>query len=98
MLLLLVLACRVLKTQGVRFRCVIALARNGRLLGTFEGAVDGEIVDPARGTNGFGYDPVFQPDGFEETFAEMTTELKNEISHRAKAIAALREILREVEN
>jgi XTP/dITP diphosphohydrolase len=81
-----------------RFRCVIALARNGRLLGTFEGAVDGEIVDVARGANGFGYDPVFQPDGYEETFAEMAPELKNEISHRAKAIAALRGPLRELEN
>jgi XTP/dITP diphosphohydrolase len=84
--------------RSARFRCVIALARNGRLLGTFEDAVVGEIVDPARGTNGFGYDPIFQPDGFEETFAEMAPELKNEISHRAKAIAALREALREVEN
>ena len=84
--------------RSARFRCVIALARNGRLLGTFEGVVEGAIVDLPRGTNGFGYDPIFQPDGFEETFAEMAPELKNEISHRAKAIAALREALRELEN
>jgi XTP/dITP diphosphohydrolase len=83
---------------SARFRCVIALARNGRLLGTFEGAVDGKIVDLPRGTNGFGYDPVFQPNGFAQTFAEMPPSLKNKISHRAKAIAALREALRELEN
>ena len=79
-----------------RFRCVIALARNGRLLGTFEGSVEGEVVDLPRGTNGFGYDPVFQPKGFEQTFAEMAAELKNKISHRAKAIAALCEALRKI--
>ena len=84
--------------RSARFRCVIALARNGKLLGTFEGRVEGEIVEFARGTNGFGYDPVFQPTGFEQTFAEMAAELKNKISHRAKAIAALREALRKIED
>jgi len=84
--------------RSARFRCVIALARNGKLLGTFEGVVEGNIVDPARGTGGFGYDPVFQPTGFEQTFAEMPPELKNKISHRAQAIAALREGLRDIEN
>ena len=86
------------KERSARFRCVIALATNGKLLGTFEGAVEGEIVDRPRGTNGFGYDPVFQPNGFEQTFAEMAAELKNEISHRAKAIAVLRETLRKIED
>jgi XTP/dITP diphosphohydrolase len=84
--------------RSARFRCVIALARDGKLLGTFEGAVEGNIVDPPRGTGGFGYDPVFQPDGFAQTFAEMPSELKNKISHRAQAIAALREALREIRN
>ena len=84
--------------RSARFCCVIALARNGKLLGTFEGTVEGEIVDLPRGTNGFGYDPVFQPNKFDQTFAEIIPELKNEISHRAKAIAALREGLREIEN
>ena len=81
--------------RSARFRCVIALARNGKLIGTFVGNVEGEIVDPPRGINGFGYDPVFRPEGFEQTFAEMAAELKNKISHRSKAIAALREALRE---
>jgi XTP/dITP diphosphohydrolase len=84
--------------RAARFRCVIALASAGKVLGTFEGAVEGIIVDPPRGNGGFGYDPVFQPNGFEQTFAEMPSELKNEISHRAKAIAALRDALRHFEN
>jgi len=86
------------KRRLARFRCVIALAQKGKVLGTFEGVVEGEIVDLPRGTNGFGYDPVFKPTGFEQTFAEMSAQLKNKISHRAKAIAALREALREIEN
>jgi XTP/dITP diphosphohydrolase len=79
--------------RSARFRCVIALAQKGKVLGTFEGVVAGNIVDPPRGTGGFGYDPVFQPDGFAQTFAEMVPDLKNKISHRAKAMAALREAL-----
>src|SRR5882672_6458526 len=82
-----------LDQRAARFRCVIALAQNGKLRGTFEGVVEGNSVDPPRGTGGFGYDPVFRPDGFEQTFAEMAPELKNKISHRAKAIAALREAI-----
>jgi XTP/dITP diphosphohydrolase len=77
-----------------RFRCVIALARAGKLLGTFEGVVEGAIVDLARGRNGFGYDPIFVPKGFDRTFAELPAEIKNKISHRAKAITRLREALR----
>jgi XTP/dITP diphosphohydrolase len=84
--------------RSARFRCVIALARAGRVLGTFEGLVEGEIVDPPRGPGGFGYDPVFQPTGFENTFGEMAPELKNKMSHRANAIAALTEALREIRN
>jgi len=80
--------------RSARFRCVIVLARASKVVGAFLGVVEGEIVDPPRGTSGFGYDPVFQPTGFKETFAEMPPELKNKISHRAKAIAALRKALR----
>jgi XTP/dITP diphosphohydrolase len=75
--------------RSARFRCVIALARQGKLLGTFEGIVEGTIVERARGSHGFGYDPVFVPGGFEKTFAELPAEVKNTISHRAKAIRGL---------
>jgi XTP/dITP diphosphohydrolase len=75
--------------RRARFRCAVALARHGNLLGTFEGIVEGRIANEARGDSGFGYDPIFVPDGFEQTFGELPTEVKNAISHRAKAIRAL---------
>ena len=75
--------------RSARFRCVIALARQGELLGTFEGIVEGTIVKQARGLHGFGYDPIFVPRGFEKTFAELRAEVKDTISHRAKAIRGL---------
>jgi len=84
--------------RSARFRCVIALAQNGKVLGVFEGFVEGKIVDPPRGSGGFGYDPIFEPNGFDQTFAEMTPESKNKISHRGQAIAALRKALREIGN
>ena len=84
--------------RSARFHCVIALARAGDVLGTFEGIVEGTIVEVRRGSSGFGYDPVFQPSGFNQTFAEMAPKLKNRVSHRAKAFAALRERLREMTN
>jgi XTP/dITP diphosphohydrolase len=71
------------------FRCVIALAKNGKLMTTVEGDVAGAITKSRRGKNGFGYDPIFVPDGFEETFAELPSNTKNAISHRAKAVAEL---------
>jgi XTP/dITP diphosphohydrolase len=83
--------------RRARFRCVIALARDGNLLQTFEGVAEGAIVDPPRGKKGFGYDPVFLPDGCDETFAELAAEIKNRVSHRAKAVIALREALRQRE-
>ena len=80
-----------------RFRCVVALALNGDLLGMFEGIVQGRITDTARGDSGFGYDPIFVPDGFEQTFGELSEEVKNTISHRAKAIRALADRLQRLE-
>jgi XTP/dITP diphosphohydrolase len=77
------------RQRKARFRCVIALARAGKLLDTFNGAVEGTIVNRARGSHGFGYDPIFVPNGFEQTFAELPAGVKNRISHRAKAIRAL---------
>jgi XTP/dITP diphosphohydrolase len=75
--------------RRARFRCVLAVARDGRVLETFEGIVEGKIAEQPRGSHGFGYDPVFIPNGFNETFAELPEELKNNISHRAKAIRKL---------
>jgi XTP/dITP diphosphohydrolase len=79
-----------LDQRSARFRCVIALAREGKLLGKSEGIVEGSIVDLPRGSRGFGYDPIFLPNGFDKTFGELPIELKNRISHRARAIRAFR--------
>jgi XTP/dITP diphosphohydrolase len=75
--------------RRARFRCVLAVARDGQVLATFEGVADGKIAERPRGSHGFGYDPIFIPNGFEETFAELPKEVKNNISHRAKAIRKL---------
>jgi XTP/dITP diphosphohydrolase len=83
--------------RRARFRCVIALARDGKLLGTFEGVVEGSIAHQMRGESGFGYDPIFIPDGFEQTFGELSADVKNTISHRAKAIRALAVKLRQLD-
>ena len=71
---------------------VIALILEGREY-LFEGIVNGEITEERSGAEGFGYDPVFRPDGYAETFAEMPLELKNSISHRGRATAKLIEFL-----
>jgi XTP/dITP diphosphohydrolase len=76
-----------------RFRCCLALVQKGEVLGIFEGVVDGTITGEPRGVAGFGYDPVFQPQGFEQTFAELPSGEKNRISHRARAVRALRAAL-----
>ena len=73
------------ENRRARFVCAIAIAINGEVIETFDGEVRGRIVDSPRGESGFGYDPVFQPDGYEQTFGEMPQELKNKISHRAAA-------------
>jgi XTP/dITP diphosphohydrolase len=81
------------RPSSARFRCVLALARDGELLKCFEGVIEGAIVEPPRGMGGFGYDPVFQPAGLSETFGEIGPETKNRISHRANAIRLLRAAL-----
>ena len=83
--------------RRARFHCVVALARNGNLLETFEEIVEGTITDEPRGIRGFGYDPIFIPQGFEQTFGELPAELKNTISHRAKAIRRLAITLRQLQ-
>lgn len=79
---------------GARFVCALALARHGELLAQFEGAVEGRITTSMQGSDGFGYDPVFVPEGYEQTFAQLGADVKNHISHRARAISRLREYLR----
>ena len=70
------------------FRTAIALIIDGEEH-LFEGRVDGTIAESPCGKEGFGYDPVFIPDGFEESFAQMKTEMKNSLSHRGRALAAM---------
>jgi XTP/dITP diphosphohydrolase len=81
------------RPYSARFRCVLALARDGELLDTFAGVVEGTIVELPRGPGGFGYDPVFQPAGLAQTFGEIVPEEKDRISHRANAIRRLRAAL-----
>lgn len=75
------------------FKTVIALNLNGKQH-LFEGICEGEIIDELKGEGGFGYDPIFIPTGFDRTFAEMTIEEKNEISHRARATKKMIEFLK----
>ena len=74
--------------RKARFRTVVALILNGHEH-LFEGIVNGTIIDEPRGEQGFGYDPVFIPDGYTTTFAEMDAAEKNRISHRYAAIAKM---------
>lgn len=75
--------------RSARFVSVIALARPDGRLARYRGEVAGEIVWPPRGDGGFGYDPIFRPEGEARTFAEMTPEEKQALSHRARALAAM---------
>ena len=75
--------------RSARFRCVIALARNGRKHAVFSGAVEGTIIDSPRGEGGFGYDPLFVPHGHHQTFAQLGSGIKNGLSHRSRALRAL---------
>lgn len=75
--------------RSARFRCVIALAKDGELTTTIAGEVTGTITKSPRGENGFGYDPIFVPEGFTETFAKLPSKTKNAMSHRAKAVSEL---------
>lgn len=80
------------ENRKAAFRTVIALIKNEREY-LFEGKVNGTILRERRGTGGFGYDPIFLPDGYTETFAEMTLNQKNMISHRAIAFRKLKSFL-----
>jgi len=80
--------------RTARFCCVLVLARAGEVLAISEGTVAGEIVGQARGSGGFGYDPLFQPDEFPETFAELSAATKNSVSHRGRAVTKMNPSLR----
>ena len=90
--------------RKARFRTFIALIQKKNVcpcgctsikeVHQFEGIVNGEIIHERRGGEGFGYDPIFQPDGYDQTFAELGMDIKNHISHRARAVAKLAEFLK----
>lgn len=82
------------ENRRARFRTVVALILGGREY-LFEGVVEGQIIDRETGHEGFGYDPLFRPDGYDRTFAQMTTEEKNAVSHRARAVRKLATFLHE---
>ncbi len=82
--------------RNAQFRTAICLIEKGNKH-LFEGIVKGRIIEAKRGNSGFGYDPVFIPEGYNETFAEMGNTEKNKISHRARAVAALCEYLQNKE-
>ena len=79
------------KNRKARFRTVIVLILDGKNVEEkiFEGIVEGSIIKERRGGEGFGYDPIFQPEGYNHTFAELGSDIKNKISHRARATAKL---------
>ena len=74
------------ENRSARFRCVIVIAEAGEVLAHFDGAVEGTILRQLEGQGGFGYDPLFVPNGFKKTFAELGDEVKNGLSHRARAM------------
>ena len=73
--------------RASRFRCTMVLAENGEVLADFSGTVEGRILDEPYGAGGFGYDPLFAPEGHDRTFAELGAEVKNALSHRGRALA-----------
>ena len=83
------------ENRRAQFRTAISLILDGKEY-LFEGVIKGEIIKEKRGSSGFGYDPVFIPEGYDRTFAELGNEIKNQISHRALAVNKLCEFLRSI--
>ena len=86
---------RSVENRTAHFVCVIALVHDGKLVKTFRSAVEGRIIDEARGSGGFGYDPLFYHEPFGCTFGEASIEQKMQVSHRAQALAAMFTFLRD---
>jgi XTP/dITP diphosphohydrolase len=84
-----------IKNRKARFRTVISLVIDG-IEKQFEGVVEGEILTEKKGRAGFGYDPIFQPSGFSQSFAEMELADKNKISHRGRAVEKLVNYLKQI--
>ena len=82
-----------ISNRKARFRTVISLIINNKEY-QFDGIVNGQITESLKGEDGFGYDPIFVPEGYDKTFAEMSLESKNQISHRALAVNKLTEFLK----
>ena len=83
------------KERSARFRCVITVARGGEVLAVFDGAVEGRIAESMTGEGGFGYDPLFIPEGCEDSFGVLPEEVKNDMSHRGQALEKFRAWLSE---
>ncbi len=84
---------RGVEDRAAQFVCVAALAEQGRLIGAFRGVVEGRVAEAPRGSNGFGYDPLFFYEPFGCTFGEVSAERKLSVSHRARALKQLAEFL-----
>lgn len=93
---LLLLKMDKIKQRNARFRTVVSLIISGKEI-LFEGIVNGQILSTPQGDEGFGYDPVFQPDGYDVSFAQMSMDEKNSISHRGRAIEKLTDYLKQRE-
>ena len=76
----------VAQSLTARFRCVMVLARGAEKISVFDGSVEGVIAETEKGEQGFGYDSIFMPDGYCETFGELSSEVKNKMSHRGRAL------------
>lgn len=81
--------------RKAQFRSVVALIIDGKEY-LFEGKIKGSIITEEKGTAGFGYDPIFMPEGYNQTFAELGNEIKNDVSHRALAVKALCQFLKSI--
>ncbi len=82
--------------RAARFRCTMVLARGGKEEAHFSGTVEGRLVDALHGTGGFGYDPLFIPEGHDKTFAELGDDVKNTLSHRSRALVQVTEFLNNI--